>query len=346
MPEPEVNHLRMGLVPLVDCVPVVVARERGFFARHGLNVSLSVEGSWAGIRDNLAAGLIDAAQVLAPMPLAAQLGLDGFGVPLVSALTLSRNGNMITVSNALYEALGQRREDPQECGAALAVLLRNERANGAKPRVFAHVYPHSSHHYLLREWLGNSGIDADSELRLLSIPPTMLVHCLRSGQIDGFCAGAPWGLAAEAAGAGRNLLATRMIRHDCVEKVLCVRAEWAEKHPETHLRLIAALIEAGRWLEQPGHRIEAAQLLARGAYLDVAPDILRAALTDNTSSHLDPGFCFSGHDHGAPRVADLEWLEDQLQDWGSVPVTPSASLTKCYRPDLHQQALAYCAPCR
>lgn len=344
MHEPELSRLRMGLMPLVDCAPVVVARERGFFARHGLEVSLSVEGSWAGIRDKLAAGLLDAAQLLAPMPLAAQLGIDGFGVPLLSALTLSRNGNMITVSNALHEALACRQNPAQDCGAALARLLHDERAQGSRPRVFAHVYPHSSHHFLLREWFTTAGIDADSELRLLSLPPPLLVHCLRSGQIDGFCAGAPWGLAAQAEGVGRNLLATRMIRHDCVEKVLGVRAEWAEKNPETHLHLIAALIEAGRWLEQPGHRSVAAQLLARGAYMDVPPDILNAALIEGTDSPLDPGFCFSGTDDGALRMADLEWLEDQLQDWGGIPVSPSEALMACYRPDLHQQALAYCQP--
>lgn len=150
MHEPETSRLRMGLVPLVDCAPVVVARERGFFARHGLDVILSVEGSWAGIRDKLAAGLLDAAQVLAPMPLAAQLGLDGFGVPLVSALTLSRNGNMITVSNALHAALASAGPDATAKGQALHALLAQDRAEGRRPRVLAHVYPHSSHHFLLR----------------------------------------------------------------------------------------------------------------------------------------------------------------------------------------------------
>lgn len=344
MHEPETSRLRMGLVPLVDCAPVVVARERGFFARHGLDVILSVEGSWAGIRDKLAAGLLDAAQVLAPMPLAAQLGLDGFGVPLVSALTLSRNGNMITVSNVLHAALASAGPDATAKGQALHALLAQDRAEGRRPRVLAHVYPHSSHHFLLREWLGNAGIDADRDLQLTSIPPPLLVHCLRTGQIDGFCAGAPWGMAAEAAGVGRNLLATCQVRPDCVEKVLGVRSEWAERHPQAHLHLIAALIEAGQWLERDGHRTEAARILAAGAYLDVSPEILQAALTEDRDGPLNPGCRFSSDDLGAPRADDMAWLEDQLQDWGGVPVSPSTVLNRCYRADLHQQALAYCTP--
>lgn len=340
MPPPELNQLRMGLVPLADCAPVVVARERGFFARHGLDVSLSVEGSWAGIRDKLAAGLLDAAQLLAPMPLAAQLGIDGFGVPLVSALTLSRNGNMITVTNDLHATLAAACTEPEACATALKILLDRERAQGFRKRIFAHVHPHSSHHFLLREWLGRAGIDADRDLQLTSIPPPMLVHCLQSGQIDGFCAGAPWGLAAEAADAGRNLLATRLIRPGCVEKVLGVRSQWAERYPNTHRHLIAALIEAGHWLEQPEHRLEAAQLLARGAYLDVSPDILKSALTDLGEHRLAPGFCFHGDDAGAPREADMVWLEAQLRSWGGVPMTPSSVWGDCYRRDLHQQALA------
>jgi two-component system, oxyanion-binding sensor len=337
MSEPEVSRLRMGTVPLVDCAPLVVARERGFFARHGLDVSLSVEGSWAGVRDKLAAGLLDAAQLLAPMPLAAHLGLDGFGVPLISALTLSRNGNTITVSNALRAALAVN--DPAGSAAALRGVLDAERARGERPRVLAHVYPHSSHHFLLREWLAQSGINADHDLQLVSVPPPLLVHCLRSGQIDGFCTGAPWGLAAEAAGVGHNLLATRAIRADCIEKVLGVRADWAQRHPKAHLHLVAALIEAGHWLEQPGHRAEAAKILAGGAYVDVAPDILQQALAVAHDNPLDPGMRFSGADHGLPRAADLAWLGDHLTELCPAAAQVSAP-PDCYAPDLHHQAMA------
>ena len=95
----EKSTLRLGFVPLLDAAPLVVAKERGFFRRHGLDVTLSRERSWANVRDNLEAGLLDAAQMLAPMTLAATLGAGARAVPMVTALSLGLNGNAITVSH-------------------------------------------------------------------------------------------------------------------------------------------------------------------------------------------------------------------------------------------------------
>lgn len=70
------------MLPLVDAAPLLVARSYGFFAKHGLEVELSVERAWAALRDKVAAGVLDGGQMLAPMPIAATLGLDGFAVPM------------------------------------------------------------------------------------------------------------------------------------------------------------------------------------------------------------------------------------------------------------------------
>src|SRR5690349_21542063 len=109
---PSRARVRIGVLPLADAVPLLVARDKGFFAAQGLDVVLSVEGSWAGIRDKLATGLLDAAQLLAAMPIAANLGLDGLRVPMHAGLMLSRNGSSITVSSALYDEMGRPPPDP------------------------------------------------------------------------------------------------------------------------------------------------------------------------------------------------------------------------------------------
>jgi nitrate/nitrite transport system ATP-binding protein len=61
----EKTELSLGFVPLTDCAPLVIAREKGFFAKHGLNVELSRESSWSNIRDKVCAGMLDGAQMLA-----------------------------------------------------------------------------------------------------------------------------------------------------------------------------------------------------------------------------------------------------------------------------------------
>jgi ABC-type nitrate/sulfonate/bicarbonate transport system substrate-binding protein len=49
-------RVRLGFVPLTDCAPLVLARERGYFRDEGIDVTLSREPSWATIRDKLAVG--------------------------------------------------------------------------------------------------------------------------------------------------------------------------------------------------------------------------------------------------------------------------------------------------
>lgn len=71
---PEKRELKLGYVPLIDCAPLVVAKELGFFEEQGLDVTLQAEPSWANIRDKVAMGLLDGAQMLAGMPIAATAG--------------------------------------------------------------------------------------------------------------------------------------------------------------------------------------------------------------------------------------------------------------------------------
>jgi NitT/TauT family transport system ATP-binding protein/nitrate/nitrite transport system substrate-binding protein len=84
MIEPEQTDLTLGFIPLTDSAPLIVAKELGFFSQWGLNVSLQKQNSWATLRDKLHAGLLDATQMLAPMPLASSIGL---GCPKVKGIT-------------------------------------------------------------------------------------------------------------------------------------------------------------------------------------------------------------------------------------------------------------------
>lgn len=334
------HRLTVGLLPLADAAPMYVARECGYFARHELDVSLSVEASWAGLRDKLAAGMLDAATLLAPMPLAAQLGLDPLGVPIETALTLSRNGNAITVSHALHALLDDPPPEPLATGAALRRVIDADRRAGRRKRVFAHVFPHSSHHYLLRAWLEIAGIDPDRDVRLVVIPPPLVVRALRDGRIDGYCVGSPWGCAAEHAGVGRRLLATHTIRPGCAEKVLGVTRSWASRHPEPHLALVAALIDAGRWLEQPGNRTAAGRMLVDARLIDVPPQCVLEGLRDDHDDPLGPQFVFGAGGMLSPHHDDARWFVEQMQrcgQWRELDDADDAVLAG-YRIGTHREA--------
>ena len=87
----------------------------------------------------------------------------------------------------------------------------------------AAVFPFSSRNYLLRHWLALGGLDPDRDLTLVVVPPARAVRILADGEVDGLCAGEPWGSHAAVLGAGRVALASGDIWPDHPEKVLAFR---------------------------------------------------------------------------------------------------------------------------
>lgn len=339
----EKTALRLGMVPLVDAAPLIVARDKGFFARQGLEVQLSVESSWASIRDKVVAGVLDGAQMLAPMPIAATLGIDAVGVPMVTAMSLNLNGNSIAVSEALYQEMGLSPCEPVAAGQALRTLLTRDRKLGRRKRVFAHVFPFSAHHYELRYWLAASGIDPDRDLRLEVVPPPLMVQALLDGRIDACCVGAPWGAAAESAGAGYRVISSFQIWNHSPEKVLAVTDEWAQRHPQTHRALVAALIASCRWLDQPEHRLEAAQLLIDSGAVDAPPATLRAALDASAIGAPHSGqLVFHAGAANFPWITHAVWFIEQMRRWRQVTeeVDALTVAANVYRPDIYREAAA------
>src|SRR5689334_21256250 len=88
--------LRVGFVPLVDCAPLVMARELELFRKYGLRVELKRELGWATIRDKIIFGELEAAHAVTGMPFAATLGLGSMPCDCVTGLVLNQHGNAIS----------------------------------------------------------------------------------------------------------------------------------------------------------------------------------------------------------------------------------------------------------
>ena len=96
---PEKTKLKIGFIALTDCAPLVIAKEKGFFAAEGLDVDVEKEGGgWPGIQQKTISGEYDFAHALAGLPIAATLGING-DANLQVLLSLDYNGNAITLSN-------------------------------------------------------------------------------------------------------------------------------------------------------------------------------------------------------------------------------------------------------
>jgi two-component system, oxyanion-binding sensor len=266
LPAPEKQHLTLGFVPLIDACPLIIARELGFFDACGLTVELSKEASWASIRDKVQLGMLDAAQMPAGIPLAGALGLGYGHKPMICSMGLGLNGNAITLSGALYEALQQAPDfntEPAGAGAALAWYLRENPA--ARP-TFATVYTHSMHSFLLRYWLDACGIDP-LRIRQVVVPPPQMVNALQRGLIDAFCAGEPWNSVAQQQKVGRVLISGHQIWRNAPDKVLGTTADWAARNPNSLQLLIMALLRACAWLDAPENRPRMLEILSQRPYL-------------------------------------------------------------------------------
>lgn len=344
----EKRSLRLGFVPLLDAAPLVIAKERGFFRRQGLDVTLSREPSWANVRDHLAAGRLDAAQMLAPMPLASTLGAGARAVPMQTALSLGLNGNAITVSTELHRRM--RELDPQALqqqpvpARALKRVLDDERRDGRAPRVFAVVFPFSAHNYELRYWLATGGIDPERDLELRVVPPCKMVEALAEGAIDGYCVGEPWNAYAAHAGCGHTIVRSYDIWNNAPEKVLAVTREWAEHHPRTHRALVRALIDAARWIDRPENRLETIHVIAGESHVDAPVEVIERALAgDPRAAREDAGTgTFFRGAATFPWRSHAIWFVTQMLRWGQVepPVDITALVEAVYRTDVYRDAAA------
>ncbi len=331
----EKSDLKLGFVALLDCTPLVVAREKGFFKKNGLNVILSKESSWASIRDKVSFGLLDGAHMLAPMPLAATLGLNGNATPMMTALSLSQNGTAITLSQELYIALSDKVSDwdnSDEVGQQFKELVRHSQR---KP-VIATVYPYSNHHYQLRFWLNQHNIDTEEDVQLVAVPPTKMLENLSTGLIDGYCVGEPWNSLALLQQIGGLLSTGHKIWGSHMEKVLGVTQKWAEENPNTHKALITAVHGACLWAEDPENKEELMQLLALPPYLDQAAEQLAG---------FEPPYSmeqhFAGGNVNCPDPDHGLFLIDQMKQCGQISaelvLDKDQIVRDVYREDLYKE---------
>ena len=54
---PEVKGTKLGYIALTDASPLIIAKEKGFYAKHGVpDMEISKQASWGATRDNMALG--------------------------------------------------------------------------------------------------------------------------------------------------------------------------------------------------------------------------------------------------------------------------------------------------
>ncbi len=331
-------RLRIGFLRLTDSAPAIVAGEFGYFAEEGVEAELLEEPSWANIADKLSYGFLDAAIIVPPLAFAIELGLRGIAQPLIIPAAISMGGNTVTLSRELAAQVKTRvAADGVSTPQALAECIKGR----AEPLPLGVVHAYSTHNLLLRYWLATAGLEAGRDVKLSVVSPARAVEALQSGQIAGFCAGAPWGEIAVREGAGAPVATSDDIWRNAPEKAFAVRAGWAQENPDALNGAIRALARAAQFCDAPENASYTGALLSRHRFLNVDSHAILSSLPGgavvqrNVSRFWRNAATFPWRSHAA-------WFLSQMARWNLIDHrTDRAQLAaRVYRPDLYREAMA------
>jgi ABC-type nitrate/sulfonate/bicarbonate transport system substrate-binding protein len=349
--KPEKTDIVLGFIPLTDCAPLVIAHEKGYFFNEGLNVTLSRESSWAGIRDKVGLGILDGAQMLASIPVASRLGVGGPKIDMISAMVLDLNGNAITVNNDLYEhlfAVDPRSEFSPVIAAQTLQCVIEEHKRSKRPRLrFGLVHPCSTQNYELRYWLASANIDPDRDIEIVVIPPPKMVSAMADGDIHGFCVGEPWNTLAVQQKLGHVVANKYQLWNNSPEKVFAVSEIWANKNPATHQAILRALIKSCIWLDKKENRKATAKIISQASYIALPEETVALSLMGLSLKHfgqppekVEDFHVFHRYSANFPWLNHGEWFISQMYRWGQLttPINIEETVAAVYKPSLFRIA--------
>lgn len=343
---PETADMKFGIIALTDCSPIVIAHEKGFFKKYGINATVAKGANWAAIRDSLSNGDNQGTHMLIGMPIASTMGLAGAPKkPMVIPWLLNRNGQSITLKK---ELIGKVKDDPK----ALKPFVDEAKSKG-NPMTFAMTFPPGTHAMWMRYYLAAGGIHpgdaagAGADISLITVPPPQMVANMKAGKMDGFCVGEPWNARAIADQIGFTSINTQGIWKDHPEKVCAFTAEFADKNPKTVKAVLKALHEASVWLDKMENRTEQSQIVSAATYINCPPEIILGRLQSKYDmgdgrKFKDPNYMiFSDRNCNYPQPKFCKWWLTQLRRWGFTDGTVDyeAIAKQVMRPDLYEEAM-------
>ncbi|MET0071577.1 MAG: ABC transporter substrate-binding protein [Candidatus Thiodiazotropha sp.] len=367
---PEKEDLKFGFIKLTDMAPLAIAYEKGYFEDEGLYVTLEAQANWKVLLDGVIDGQLDGAHMLAGQPLAATIGF-GTKAHIITPFSMDLNGNGITVSNEIWEMMKphvEKQSDGKPAhpikADALKPVVEKYKQEG-KPFKMGMVFPVSTHNYELRYWLAAGGInpgyyaphkgDITGQVKadaLLSVtPPPQMPATLEAGTIYGYCVGEPWNQQAVFKGIGVPVITDYEIWKDNPEKVFGLTKGFTEKYPNTTIRLVKALIRAGKWLDENdnANRPEAVKILSQSNYVGADYEVIANSMTgtfeyEKGDKRSVPDFnVFFRYNATYPYYSDAVWYLTQMRRWGQISEQKPDSwydkiAKSVYRPDIYRKA--------
>jgi nitrate/nitrite transport system substrate-binding protein len=345
---PETTKAILGYIALTDASPLVIAKEKGLFAKHGVrDVEVAKQASWGATRDNLTLGSerngIDGAHILSPMPYlmtAGKITQNNVPVPMHIVARLNYDCQAISLSNE-YKDLKVGLN-----AAPLKAAFEKKKAAG-KPVSVAMTFPGGTHDLWLRYWLAAGGIDPDRDISTIVVPPPQMVANMKVGSMDAFCVGEPWNEQLVHQNIGYTALTTGELWGNHPEKSLGMRAAFVDRYPNATRAILMAVMEAQMWCDKPENKDEMAQIVSRRQWFNVpVPDIIGRIKGDidygngRVAKGTKLGMKFWAGGVSYPyRSHDLWFLTENIR-WGKLEPTldTKAVIAKVNREDLWREA--------
>jgi nitrate/nitrite transport system substrate-binding protein len=267
---PETTKATLGYIALTDASPLIIAKEKGFFAKHGMpDVNVVKQASWGALRDNVVLGSegngIDGAHILTPMPYLISTGKVTQGSVPVPMYILSRlNLDCQGISVASEYADLKIGID----SAPLKAALEKKKSSGKEIKA-AVTFPGGTHDLWMRYWLAAGGIDPDKDIQTLVVPPPQMVANMKVGAMDMFCVGEPWNEQLVHQGIGYTATTTTELWKGHPEKCLGMRAAWVDNNPLAAKALVMAVLEAQQWCEKSENKDEMAKIVGQRQWFNV-----------------------------------------------------------------------------
>ena len=345
---PEVTAAKLGFIALTDSAPLIIAKEKGLFAKYGMpDVEVVKQASWAVTRDNLELGSkgggIDGAHILSPMPYLMTVGKITKGnakVPMNILARLNVNGQGITVANSHADLkLGA---DSAPLKAAFAAGK-----SAGKEMKCAVTFPGGTHDLWMRYWLAAGGINPAKDVSVIVVPPPQMVANIKVNNMEAFCVGEPWNAQAVNQKIGYTAVTTGEIWKDHPEKAFTMRADWVEANPKAAKAITMAVQEAQMWCDDSANTEEMVKIVSGREWMKVPPADILERMKGNfdfgsgrklTDSDLRMKFWKDGASY--PYQSHDLWFLTENMRWGNLPKdTDTTALIKSVnREDIWQEA--------
>ncbi|MGO7732090.1 CmpA/NrtA family ABC transporter substrate-binding protein [Rhizobium johnstonii] len=345
---PEVTGVKLGFIALTDSAPLIIAKEKGFFDKHGLpETDVAKQASWGATRDNLvlggAANGIDGAHILSPLPYLMHTGKvtqNNKQVPMAILARLNLDSQGISVAKEYAET------GVQLDSSKLKAAFEKKKAEGKEIKA-AMTFPGGTHDLWIRYWLAAGGIDPNKDVSTIVVPPPQMVANMKVGNMDVFCVGEPWNEQLVNQGIGFTAATTGELWKGHPEKALGLRAEWIEKNPNAAKALLMAVMEAQQWCESMDNKAEMADILGKRQWFNVPTkdvlgrlkgDINYGNGRDVKATDLYMKFWKDGASY--PFKSHDSWFMTENIRWGNLPASTDikALVNQVNREDIWREA--------